>query len=64
MYLIRIITFNKFLLTNLTEFTTAFFSLFVLVLVRACFRFRFRRCTEPNPEDRRSEGIRIANDAN
>jgi hypothetical protein len=25
--------------------------------------FVSRRCTEPNPEDRRSEGIRIANDA-
>ena len=24
---------------------------------------RFRCCTEPNPEDRRSEGIRIAIDA-
>ena len=65
--LIRIIiTFNNFLLTNFPE-TKSAFSFFVCS--SSCertirFRFRFRRCTEPNPEDPRSEGIRIAIDAN
>ena len=40
---------------------TAFFSHF-LVLLKEHFSFPLFRCTEPNPEDRRSEGIRIANE--
>ena len=63
-YLIHLyyIFFNNFLLTR-QRLKRLYFLIFP-VLVKEQFSFRFRRCTEPNPEDRRSEGIRIAIDAN
>ena len=55
-----IIAIKTFLLTR-QRLKTALFSHFS----SSCENhFRFRRCTEPTPKDPRSEGIRIAIDAN
>jgi hypothetical protein len=48
---------------NQTEFKTAFFSHFSSSCENIFISVFRVRCTEPNPEDPRSEGIRIATDA-
>jgi hypothetical protein len=60
---IHIITFNNFLLTRQRLKTASFSHFLVLEREHSFPIFVFRRCTEPNPKDPRSEGIRIATDA-